>query len=113
MNDLNKAKQLLQTIIDHHETKDYDSLMPYVSEEEIEKASWFTRKRFMEVCEAIENEIGTITSLQHIETLKRRTLLLTLWKTKYSKSKDEVLWQVTLDAQNHKIKLMHINWEQQ
>ena len=58
-----------------------------------------------------KNEIGTITSLEHIETLKRKTSLLTLWKTTYSKSKDEVLWQVTLDAKSHKIKLMHINWE--
>ena len=111
MKDLNKTKQLLQTVIDLHESKDYESLVAYVSEEEIEKGTWFTRKRFMEVCEAIENEIGTITSLEHIETLKRKTSLLTLWKTTYSKSKDEVLWQVTLDAKSYKIKLMHINWE--
>ena len=112
MNDLKKTKELMQAIIDLHESKDYDTLLPYISEEEVEKETWFTRKRFMEVCEAIENEIGRITSLEHIETLKRKSSLLTLWKTTYSKNKDEILWQVTFDSTSDKVLLMHINWEQ-
>ena len=102
----------MRTIIDLHESKDFDALLPYVSDEEVEKGVWFTHKRFIEVCEAIEKEIGRIVSLEHIDILKRKSSLLTLWKTTYNKSKDEVLWQVTFDANNHKVLLMHINWEQ-
>lgn len=112
MNDINETKELMQTIIDLHESKEFDSLLPYISKSEVEKETWFTRKRFIEVCEAIEKEVGKITSLQHIDTLKRKSSLLTLWKATYSKSKDEVLWQVTFDTASNKILLMHINWEQ-
>ncbi len=111
MTDIQKTKALMRTIIDLHESKDYDTLLPYISKEEVKKETWFTRKRFMEVCEAIESEIGKINSLEHIKTLKRRTSLLTLWKTTYNKNNDEVLWQVTFDATSNKVLLMHINWE--
>jgi len=112
MKDLKKTKQLVRTIINFHEVNDYESLLAYVSEEEITKGTWFTHKRFMEVCEAIKTEIGSITSLEYIGTLKRKTSYLTLWKTTYNKSHDEVLWQIIFDTQNNRIKLMHINWEQ-
>lgn len=105
------TKQLIQTIIALHEAKDYESLLPYISKREVEKKTWFTHNRFIEVCEAIEQEIGQISSLEHIETLKRKSSFLTLWKTTYSKTKDEVLWQITLDAQCDKVLLMHINWQ--
>lgn len=108
---LQKTKQLITTIIALHEAKDYDSLLPHISKSEVEKKTWFTHNRFIEVCEAIEQEIGQISSLEHIETLKRKSSFLTLWKTTYSKTKDEVLWQITLDAQGDKVLLMHINWQ--
>jgi len=81
------------------------------SEAEIEAGTWFTQKRFIEVCEEIEKEIGNITSLKYISTLNRKSSYLTLWKSTYSKSKDEVLWQIIFDIVSNKIKLMHINWE--
>lgn len=109
---IDKMEELIQTIINLHEARDFDGLLAYISESEVEKETWFTRKRFIEVCEAIENEVGKITSLQHIDTLKRKSSLLTLWKATYSKSNDEVLWQVTFDANSNKVMLMHINWEQ-
>ena len=102
----------MQIIINLHESKDFEALLPYISPSEVEKETWFTRKRFIEVCGALESEVGKITSLQYIDTLKRKSSLLTLWKATYSKSKDEVLWQVTFDAKSDKVLLMHINWEQ-
>ena len=39
--------------------------------------------------------------------------IIILWKTTYSKSNDEVLWQIIFDIISNKIKLMHINWEQE
>ncbi len=111
MNDLKRTKEIMQSIIDLHELKDYDTLLFYISEAEVEKGTWFTRKRFIEVCEAIEKEIGKVTSFEHIDTLKRKSSFLTLWKMTYNKSHDEVLWQVTFDAASSKVLLMHINWE--
>ncbi len=111
MRDINKTKDLIQTIIDLHETKEFDALLPYISKSEVENETWFTRKRFFEVCEAIEKEIGKITSLSYVDTLARKSSILTLWKASYSKTKDEVLWQVIFDAASNKVLLMHINWE--
>lgn len=108
---MKETEELVKSIIHLHETSDFETLSSYVSETEIKVCTWFTNKRFIEVCEAIENELGSIISLESISTLKRKTSYLTLWKTAYSKSKDEVLWQITFDTMNNKIKSMHINWE--
>ena len=112
MKETEEIKTLVQSIIQLHETKDFEGLSSHVSETEIKAATWFTNKRFIEVCEAIEKEIGSITSLKYISTLKRQTSYLTLWKATYSKTNDEVLWKIIFDTENNKISLMHINWEQ-
>ena len=105
-------KELVQSIINYHETNNFKALSEYVSDTEIEAGTWFTQKRFIEVCAAIEKEIGIITSLKYISTLNRKSSYLTLWKSTYSKNDDEVLWQIIFDTASDKIKLMHINWEQ-
>ena len=112
MNKTKELRELVQTIISYHETNNFDALSGCVLEAEIEAGTWFTQKRFIEVCEAIEKEIGNITSLEYISTLDRKSSYLTLWKSTYSKSKDEVLWKIIFDTVSNKIKLMHINWEQ-
>lgn len=105
-------KELVQSIINLHEANDFEGLSSHILESEIKAGTWFTEKRFNEVCEAIEKEIGSITSLEYIGALNRKSSYLTLWKTTYSKSKDEVLWQIIFDTISNKVKLMHINWEQ-
>lgn len=112
MKDKKELKELVQAIINFHETKDFYALSDYILQTQIQAGTWFTQKRFIEVCEAIEKEIGNITSLEYISSLNRSTSYLTLWKSTYSKSEDEVLWQITFDTDSNKIKLMHINWEQ-
>jgi len=107
-----ELKEFVQSIISYHENKDFEALSEHILKTEIEAATWFTQERFIEVCGAIEKEIGNITSLEYISTLNRKSSYLTLWKTTYSKSKDEVLWQIIFDTTSNKIKLMHINWEQ-
>jgi len=111
MSTTKELNDLVQSIINCHETNDFEVLSGYISEAEIEAGTWFTQKRFIEVCEEIEKEIGNITSLKYISTLNRKSSYLTLWKSTYSKSKDEVLWQIIFDIVSNKIKLMHINWE--
>jgi len=112
MEETNKLKNFVQTIIGFHEKKDFDKLSAHISETEIKSETWFTEKRFYEVCEAIEKEIGNINSLKYISTLNRKSIELTIWKSKYSKTEDEVLWQIIFENNTHKITLMHINWEQ-
>ena len=112
MKETEEMETLVQSIIQLHETKNFEGLLPHVSETEIKAETWFTNKRFIEVCEAIEKEIGSITSLKYISTLKRQTSYLTLWKATYTKTNDEVLWKIIFDTKSNKISLMHINWEQ-
>ena len=111
MKEIVKMKELVHSIISLHELSDFKALSTHISETEIKAATWFNEKRFLEVCEAIENEIGKIISLDHIATLKRKSSYLTLWTSTYSKTKDEVLWQIIFDTNSDKIKSMHINWE--
>jgi len=112
MDEINKMKELVRSIINLHESNDFETLSTHISETEIKADTWFTEKRFSEVCEAIKKEIGNIVSLEYVATLNRKTSYLTLWKSIYSKTKDEVLWQIIFDSKSNKIKLLHINWEQ-
>lgn len=88
-----------------------EALSSHVAETEIEADTWFNKKQLTKVCDATEKEIGSFVSLEYISTLNRKSSFLTLWKSTYSKSNDEVLWQITFDAASNKIKLMHVNWE--
>ena len=112
MKDIEELIKTVESIIKFHETDEFSNLSSYILEKEIKASTWFTNKRFTEVSEMIRNEIGSFISLDYISTLNRRTSYLTLWKAKYSKSNDEVLWQIIFDSESNKIKLLHINWEQ-
>lgn len=110
MNKLPELETLVRSIIQFHEKRDFTRVSSHVSESELKEDTWFTEKRFHEVCDAIEKEIGKFVSLEHIDTLKRKNTYLTLWKTKYSNSNDDVLWKIIFDKLN-KVKLLHVNWE--
>ncbi|HEY9051378.1 MAG TPA: hypothetical protein VIQ03_07530 [Gammaproteobacteria bacterium] len=112
MQDLEKMKVFVKSIIHMHEIKDFEGLSAQIPDKELKAGTWFTEKRFNEVCDAIENEIGNNISLEYVSTLKRKTSYLTLWKATYTKTNDEVLWQIIFDAASNKIRLMHLNWEQ-
>ncbi len=112
MSKIKEHKELVLSIINYHETNNFEALSEYILEAEIEAGTWFTQKRFIEVCDAIEKEIGAIISLEYISTLTRKSSYLTLWKSTYSKSKDEVFWEIIFDTVSNKIKLIHIDWEQ-
>ncbi|MDX2506620.1 MAG: hypothetical protein QNL62_19380 [Gammaproteobacteria bacterium] len=105
-----ELRNLVQSIIDLHDTQDFAQLSSLVSKSEIEAGTWFTKERFYEVCSVIENEIGRNTSLAYIGSLNRKSSTLTLWRTTYTRSDDEILWQIIFDNESHKIKLMHVNW---
>jgi hypothetical protein len=112
MSGTKELKEYVYSIISYHENKDFEALSDHILKKEIKAGSWFAQERFIVVCGAIKKEIGNITPLEYISTLNRKSSYLTLWKTTYSKSKDEVLWQIIFDTTSNKIKLMHINWEQ-
>ena len=112
MSKIKEHKELVRSIINYHETNNFEALSEHILEAEIEEGTWFTQKRFIEVCDAIEKEIGAIISLEYISTLTRKSSCLTLWKSTYSKSKDEVFWEIIFDTVSNKIKLIHIDWEQ-
>lgn len=111
MDETKKLNDLVNTIIKLHETSDYEALTSYIVETEVEAATWFNEQRFSEVCEAIEKKIGSITLLEYIATLKRKTSSLTLWKATYNKTKDDVLWEIIFDSKSNKITLMHVKWD--
>ena len=112
MKNSEELKGLVETIILLHETNSFNELASYISDDAKNEDSWFSEKRFYEVCEAINKELGNMVSLTYISSLKRKSTTLTLWKATYNKNKDEVLWQIIFDSVSNKIQLLHINWEQ-
>lgn len=112
MKNSEELKGLVQTIIQLHESNGFTELASYISEDAKIEDSWFSEKRFYEVCDAIKKELGNMVSLTYLSSLKRKSTTLTLWKVTYNTNKDEVLWQIIFDSVSNKIKLLHINWEQ-
>ncbi len=110
MQDIEELESFVESIIHMHETKNFKGLSAYISDIELKAGTWFTEKRFNEVCDVMEYEIGKIVSFEYISTLNRKSSYLTLWKAAYTKTNDEVLWQITFDAKSNKVQLMHINW---
>ena len=112
MKNSEELKGLVETIILLHETNGFNELASYISDDTKNEDSWFSEKRFHEVCGAINKELGNMVSLTYISSLKRKSTTLTLWKVTYNKNEDEVLWQIIFDSVSNQIKLLHINWEQ-
>ena len=54
MNKLPELTPLVRSIIQLHEKRDFFSVSSHVSESELQENTWFTGKRFHEVCDAIE-----------------------------------------------------------
>ena len=48
-----EIKELVQSIIHLHETKNFEDLSAHIAGTAKEEGSWFSEKRFHEVCEAI------------------------------------------------------------
>ena len=111
MNGTKELTEFVKTVIKYHETSDFEALSRLISDTEIDSGVWFNEKQFIKVCDVIAKELGNITSLEFIRILNRKTSFLTLWKSTYTKSDDEVLWQISFDTASNKITLMHINWE--
>lgn len=101
-----------EAIIHLHEKADFDSLSEYIDEvTRAKEGSWFSQKRYDEVCEELAKELGRSRSISHIDSLHRKTTLLTLWKVMYSDNDDEVLWQIAFDRKTFKVKMLSIMWD--
>lgn len=106
-----EVKQKAAKLVWLHDGKSYDELKVMMAPVVIEKNDkWFTKERYLSVCEVIEHNIGTAIDIVFMDKLERKEKALTLWKVKYSNTEDDVLWTIGFDPGLHSIIDMNVNW---
>ena len=107
-----KIVELVTTMVVCHDKGDFDGLKSLMDSSAIEgKDTFFTQKRFNEVRKQIHEELGRFEQLEYLGSLTKVNSLHTVWKARYSNTRDEIMWQarVSLDKDVPKIIRMSVN----
>ncbi|MDH5230589.1 MAG: hypothetical protein OEZ58_11105 [Gammaproteobacteria bacterium] len=105
-------KNLAIEMLNAHQAIDFDALSRLMDPTEIAKPdTFFTQDKFYEVCDGIKEKCGELKSIEYIDCLNKSDYLQTLWKVKYTKTNQEMLWQINVikAADAYKIVSMSIN----
>ena len=107
----NQDKELAERVIKLHDGKNFDELRKMSLPAPPDRSDGLiTEETYIASCKEIQHELGVLSSLEFVESLKRENSLLTLWKAKYSSSHDEVLWAIGIELETHKLKDVVVNW---
>jgi hypothetical protein len=92
-----KLKKLAVSMISAHQEFSFKNMGILMDQSEILKNdTFFTKDKFNEVCEKLKEKCGEMKSVEYIGSLDKGESLQTLWKVKYTKTEQEMLWQMTV-----------------
>lgn len=90
---------LVEKMVICHENGDFETLKSLMDTSVLEdKDSFFTYDKFVEVSDRICSNLGKLKSLAYIGSLQKTSAIHTLWKATYTKSDEEILWQVLING---------------
>lgn len=106
-----KVITLVTNMIKCHEDGDFAKLTSLMDRRTLEdKDTFFTQEKFTEVTQKIQQQLGQFLSVEYIGSLNKKNSIHTLWKTRYSKTDEDIMWQVRIGlGDNQKILLMTVN----
>lgn len=103
--------ELAERVIRLHDGKNYRALQEMsIPPKDPDDGGKITEDMYMEMCNDIENEMGSIVSIQPIDVLMRVDSKFTLWKVKYSNSEFMAFWAIGFDLETSKVKDVLIQW---
>ena len=97
------ATPIFNNIIDAHQTGNYDELAAHLSEAMRQR---LTRQKFDSVVKCHMNQLGGVKETAYLGSLRKKESTHTLWKAKYEKDNQELLWQLFLAKSGNKVKLV-------
>lgn len=100
---VDKATPIFNSIIDAHQTGDYDKLSPHLSEE---MKQGLTRQKFDEALNNHLSQLGPVTATAYLGSLRKKEKTLVLWKARYENDDQDILWQLFLSEHGNAVKLV-------
>ena len=97
------ARPIFNSIIDAHQTGDYEKLAVHLSEE---MRQGLNRQKFDSVVKCHLNQLGGVKETAYLGSLRKKESTHTVWKAKYEKDNQELLWQLFLAKSGNKVKLV-------
>ena len=98
MNINNNITHLVEKMILCHDNGDFDTLVTLLAKNSNkDKESFLTRDLFNEVSDKIHKQLGYFESIEYLGKLNKKNSIHTIWKTTYSETNDETLWQVYIN----------------
>ena len=97
------ATPIFDDIMDAHQTGNYAKLEVYLSEE---MRQGLNRQKFDSVVKCHQNQFGDVKETAYLGSLRKKESTQTLWKARYEKDKQELLWQLFLARSGNEVKLV-------
>jgi len=97
------ATPIFNSIIDAHQIGDYEKLAAHLSEA---MKQGLTRQKFDEAINQHLNQLGSVKETAYLGSLRKKESIQTLWKAKYEKDDQELLWQLFLAKSGNEVKLV-------
>jgi len=109
---IESLEKLVARVIKAHNEFDFDKMSSLMDQSVISKeGTFFTKERFIEVCEKLKKSCGDMVSIDALGNLNKIDSVQTLWKVKYSNTEREMLWQMNVVSKSdvYEIVSMSVN----
>jgi hypothetical protein len=97
------ATPIFNNIIDAHQTGDYEKLAVHLSEA---MKQGLNRQNFDSVVKCFFTQLGGIKKTAYLGRLRKKESTHILWKVRYEKDNQELLWQLFLARSSSGVKLV-------
>ena len=97
------ATPIFNSIVDAHQTGDYETLAVHLSEAMRKRLS---RQKLDSVVKCHLSQLGSVKETTYLGSLRKTESTHTLWKAKYERDNQELLWQLFLARSSNDVMLV-------
>ncbi|HBM16575.1 MAG TPA: hypothetical protein DD381_09585 [Lentisphaeria bacterium] len=96
------AQILISSVLDGLKSSNYQEFTRDFSSKE---KSAFTKANFDDACKAIDNNLGVLLSKQYLGSINKIDYSIAIWKAKYSKVPEDIIFEMYIVRQNDTFKI--------
>jgi len=97
-------------MIKAHDEFDFDEMRTLIDPTVFSnRDTFFTKEKFVEVCEEVKASCGEMISIEAFGTLNKIESVQTLWKVTYSKTEREMLWIMNVVNESGEYKIVYMS----
>ncbi len=100
--DEDAAKIMIKGILNGLATKNYQE---YIKDFASKDKTPFTQKEFNQACNAVDENLGILVSKQYLGCINKIGYSIALWKAKYSKVPEDIIFEMYIIRENNTYKV--------